>query len=204
MLINGELCEDANIISEHIQEFYKSLFTESGRSADSLLFLRELLTTTVTSKHNRALVYSPSETKVKRAVFDMSAVSASGPDGFGGSFYQATWDIVGWYVFNAVGFFFTTSLIPAGLNSNVVTLIPKVVGATKIEDFCPIVLGNFLFKILTKIISNRIGPMLHTILLPSHYGFIPGQKIQHCIATCSESVQCLNKIPRNMALKIDI
>lgn len=68
---------------------------------------------------------------------------------------------------NAVGFFFTTALVPAGLNSNIVTLIPKSPGASRIEEFCPIMLGNFLFKIFTKIISNRLGPLLKNILSSS-------------------------------------
>lgn len=105
---------------------------------------------------------------------------------------------------NVVGFFFATTLIPAGLNSNIVTLVPKFIGASKIEDFRPIVLGNFLFKIFTKIISTRLGPLLKRVLSTAQYGFIPEKSIQHCIATCSECFQCINKGSENMALKIDI
>lgn len=36
------------------------------------------------------------------------------------------------------------------------------------------------------------------------YKFIPGKKIHHCIAACSEGFQCLNKGKGNVALKIDI
>lgn len=96
------------------------------------------------------------------------------------------------------------TFVPAGLNSNVVTLIHKFRGDSKVEDFRPIVLGNFLFKVFTKIISIKLGPLLNRILSPSQYGFIPGRKIQHCIAICSEGVQCINKCPGSMALKIDI
>lgn len=105
---------------------------------------------------------------------------------------------------NVVEFFFTTTLIPAGLNSNIVTLIPKKLRASKIEEFRPIVLVNFLFKILTNIISFRLGPMLKHILTPSQYGFIPVKKIHHCITADSKGFQCLSKGRGNMALKIDI
>lgn len=83
-------------------------------------------------------------------------------------------------------------------------LIPKKVGASKVEDFCPIVLGNFLSKIFTKIISMRLGPLLKNILSCSQYGFIPGKNIHHYIAAGSEGFQCLSKGGGNLALKVDI
>lgn len=108
------------------------------------------------------------------------------------------------HLINAAGFFFSTAFVPTCLNSNIVTLILKIPGVTRVEDFRPIVLGNFLMKILTKIISMRIGPMLKHILSPSQYGFIPSKKIHHCIASSSEGMQCLSKEHGNMALKVDI
>lgn len=95
-------------------------------------------------------------------------------------------------------------MIPPGLNSNIVTLIPKVPGASRVEEFRPIVLGNFLFKIFTKIISMRLGPMLTNLLSASQYDFISGKNIHHCIAATSEGFQCLCKGSGSMALKIDI
>lgn len=84
------------------------------------------------------------------------------------------------------------------------TLVPKIPSASKVEDFRLIVLGNFLFKILTKIIATRVGLVLNKMLSPSQYGFTPGKKIHHCIAAASEGVNCLNKDGGNMAMKIDI
>lgn len=85
-----------------------------------------------------------------------------------------------------------------------VTLIPKTAGSSKVEDFRPIVLGNFLFKVFTKITAMRLGLILRRVLSSSQYGFIPGKNIQHCIAAGSESFNCLNKGFGNIALKIDI
>lgn len=138
------------------------------------------------------------------AIFYLSLTSAPGPDGFSGVFFQASWSSISHDIYNVVGFFFSTALIPAGLNSSILKLIPKFVGASKVEDYRPIVLGNFLFKIFTKILANRLGLLLSRTLLPAQYGFISGKKIQHCVAACSESFQCINKGSESMALKIDI
>lgn len=204
LMVNDTLCDDVSIISQHIQEFYKHLFLENEEEGGSLNFVQDLLQKVVTLEQNIDLVRPPLVGEIKQAIFAISAVSAPGPDGFGGSFFQSSWDIISHDISNAVSFFFTSALIPTGLNSNVVILIPKVAGASRVEDYRPIVLGNFLFKILTKIISTRIGPLLNHILSPSHYGFISGRRIQHCIVACSEIFQIINKGAGHIALKIDI
>lgn len=176
-MINGELCSDTSRILTHIQEFYRGLFSDDGGEANSLLFVRELIQNSVTWDRNQELIRVPTAEEIKKTVFELSPMSAPGLDGFGGLFFQTSWDIICHDVINVVGFFFATTFVPAGLNSNVVTLIPKFMGASKIEDFRPIVLENFHFKVFTKIISVRLGPLLYQILSPSQYGFIPGKKI---------------------------
>lgn len=138
------------------------------------------------------------------AFFELSPDSSPGPDGFKEAFFQAAWEFIKEDVTNAVGFFFSTSLIPAGLISNIVTLIPKIVGASRVEDFSPVVLENFLFKILTKIITGHLGPMLRGLLSSLQYRFILGKSIHQFIPASSEGFQCLSEGEGNMALKIDI
>lgn len=158
----------------------------------------------ITPRQNESLTCIPTEAEIKSAIFGLSPDSAPGPDGFGEKFFQVSWEIIKFDIINVVGFFFTSTLIPAGLNSNIVTLILKKIGASRVEEFRPIVLGNFLFKIFTKIISMRLGPILKLLLSPTQYGFIPGKNIHHCIAVGSEGFYCLSKGEGNMALKVVI
>ncbi|KAL8488066.1 hypothetical protein ACS0TY_024374 [Phlomoides rotata] len=89
---------------------------------------------------NDMLTSLPSVEEIKKAVFDMEPSSSPSPDGFGGTFYHTCWDIISYYVIEAVRFFFTSLHIPFGLNSSFVTLIPKKPGANRVEDFRPIVM----------------------------------------------------------------
>lgn len=167
LMIDGEICSDSSIILNHIQDFYRNLFSDNGGDPNSLLYIREIMHSSVSRDQNQELTRTPNAEEIKKAVSDLSPVSAPGPDGFGGHFFQSSWNIICHDVINVVGFFFSTSFVPAGLNSNVVSLIPNFRGASKIEDFRPIVLGNFLFKVFTKILSIRLGPLLFRILSPS-------------------------------------
>jgi len=47
------------------------------------------------------------------------------------------------------------------MNSNVVSLIPKIQGADSIKDYRPIVVANFKFKIISKILANKLALVLN-------------------------------------------
>ena len=139
-------------------------------------------------------------------VFGMCPDSAPGPDGFGGCFYQSCWHIIGVDVISAVRTFFFHGHFPLGMNASFVTRIPKVREALRIEDFRPIVLGNFLYKIIAKIVVDRLGQILSGLISFHQFGFIPGRRIHDCIALASEGVNSLGNHFRegNLVLKVDI
>jgi len=57
------------------------------------------------------------------------------------------------------------------MNSNVVSLISKIQSADSIKDYRPIVVANFKFKIIFKILSNRLALVVARIISPNQYGF---------------------------------
>lgn len=121
-------------------------------------------------------------------------------------FYRSAWEIIEGDFFRAARYFFRHRFLPHGLNSNFVTLIPKFSGANRVEDFRPIVIGNFVYKALAKIVANRLGPILQVVLSPFQFGFIPGRSIHNCVAVASEGINCLDRttVNGNMAIKVDI
>lgn len=92
------------------------------------------------------------------------------------------------------------------LNSNLVVLIPKVPNADKIEQFRPIALANFKFKIITKILAYRLAKIASKIISPNQRGFIQGREIGDCICLASEGINLLERksFGRNITLKIGI
>ncbi|XP_057812282.1 uncharacterized protein LOC131026399 [Salvia miltiorrhiza] len=132
--------------------------------------------------------------------------SAPGPDGFNGAFFQHSWEVVGKNVVAAVCRFFTHGYLPHGLNSNLLCLLSKKTDAVLVSDFRPIVLGNFFFKVITKILASRLNMVAAVIISANQLGFISRRSIQECILLASEGVNCMERSiqGRNMALKVDI
>ena len=157
MDINGSLCWDPNSIKDHIKDFYEKLFTENKDNPPNFGIIKDVIPELVTAADNYLLVATPSNEEIRRAVFSLDPNSAPGPDGFNGSFFQHCWDIVGSDVCEGIKDFFRTGRILENLNSNFLVLIPKSEGASSIGNFRPIVLSNFLFKIITKILAERLS-----------------------------------------------
>lgn len=75
----------------------------------------------------------------------------------------------------------------------------------RVTDFRPVAMGNFFYKIFTKVIATRLGTFLGEILSPSQYGFVPGSNIRTCIALAFETINSLQMgLIGNIALKVDI
>ena len=56
-------------------------------------------------------------------------------------------------------------------------LIPKVPNLESVSHFRPINVCNTLYKLLTKIIGNRLKPFLHAMVHLAQSGFVPGRRV---------------------------
>lgn len=80
------------------------------------------------------------------------------------NFYQIYWDIVGKSVENMCKEVFSIGKIPMEINHTYVCLIPKSPSAANLKEFRPINLCNTTYKIITKIIDNRIRPLVENLI----------------------------------------
>nr|GFA87755.1 RNA-directed DNA polymerase, eukaryota [Tanacetum cinerariifolium] len=105
-----------------------------------------------------------SKEELKRAVWECGTNKSPGPDGFSFGFYWQFWSSIENDVFAAVSHFFTFRDIPNGCNSCFIALIPKVPEANLVKDFRPISLIGSMYKIIAKILANRLGGVLGDIV----------------------------------------
>jgi ribonuclease HI len=196
---------DQNRISDHVVNFYKNLFCANVVLQDSVL-AEDVIPSLVNDDTNAILTMLPSHSEIKAAVFALNKDSAPGPDGFGAFFFQNYWDIVKTDVINAVLEFFTSSWILPGFNSNIIALLPKFPEAASIDQFRPIAMANFKFKIISKILADRLASIMPNIISEEQKGFIHGRDIRDCLCIASEAANFLHNksFGGNLALKIDI
>jgi len=107
--------------------------------------------------------------EIKASIFALNKDSAPGPHEFEAFFFQKYWQIIKEDITNVMLEFFTKSWILLGYNSYTTTLIPKIANATSIDQYRPIAMTNFKFKIITKIIAERLSQLMPIITISIDY-----------------------------------
>nr|GEY18578.1 RNA-directed DNA polymerase, eukaryota [Tanacetum cinerariifolium] len=80
-------------------------------------------------------------------------------------------------VYVAVNHFFNNGDIPASCNASFIALIPKIPDANLVKDFRPISLIGSIYKIIAKILANRLVTVLGDIVNEVQSAFIVGRQI---------------------------
>ncbi|GJT38259.1 RNA-directed DNA polymerase, eukaryota, reverse transcriptase zinc-binding domain protein [Tanacetum coccineum] len=144
--------------------------------------------------------------EVKADLFDICDNKAPGPDGYTTKFYKKAWLIVGRDVCNAVKEFFRKGRMLGKVNATLITLVPKSSTPKIVFDYRPIACCNVLYKIISKILTNRIKNVLCKLVDPSQSAFIPCRQITDNILLVQELLKGYNRKngARRVALKIDI
>ena len=67
-------------------------------------------------------------------------------------------------VSQAVLSYLNSRSILRSINHTFITLIPKVQNPKRVSDFRPISLCNVIYKIISKVIANRLKPLINSII----------------------------------------
>ena len=89
--------------------------------------------------------------------------------------------------------FHNNSLPVYSLNFGVITLIPKKEIAMKIQDYRPICLLNVCYKIITKVLTNRLANCITNVVSDCQYGFIKGKYIMDGVVSLHEIIHEVKK-----------
>lgn len=116
------------------------------------------------------------EEVIKEVLFSLAVNFAPGPDGFTMAFLQDCWKIVKADLKDLFREFHMNGKVSQGLNSTFISLIPKKVGANRIQDFRPISLFSQLIKIIAKVLSNGIHLVIHDAIDGNQYALLKEDK----------------------------
>ncbi|GJX08617.1 hypothetical protein Tco_0196549 [Tanacetum coccineum] len=104
-----------------------------------------------------------SKEEIKHTVWDYGLDKWPGPDGFTFGFfcfYRKFWSLLEDDVVEAVYYFFNNNFCLKGINSSFIALILKSQGANMVKDFRPISLIGSIYKIIAKLLANRLVTVL--------------------------------------------
>jgi hypothetical protein len=186
--------------------FYQNLYrSERVTEMDEVL---RCVPTRVDADMNSMLDAPFTAKEVKSALFEMYPTKAPGPDGFPAHFFQRNWGLCGAEVTTAVLRILRGDESPEEINETFIVLIPKVASPTELGQFRPISLCNIIYKIASKVMSNRLKKILPEIISQEQSAFMPGRLITDNIIMAYECLHFMKrnkaKKHRNCALKLDM
>ncbi|KAL2246347.1 UNVERIFIED_CONTAM: hypothetical protein Sindi_2902900 [Sesamum indicum] len=204
---NGTIhTEPEDIINEFVR-YYQNLLGGNRRQITlDIGFLRPWARHVLSNEEAGHLISAFTPDDVKQAVFDIAEDKAPGPDGYSSGFFKAAWPVVGQEVTKAVLEFFSTGKLLKQVNSTLLALIPKVHTPMTVGDFRPISCCNVLYKIIVKLLVQRLSVVLDKIISPCQGAFIPGRSIRDNILLAQELLTGYNQVrlPPRCTLKVDI
>jgi hypothetical protein len=138
----------------------------------------------------------------------MHPLKSSGPNGFGASFFQKHWQIVGDEVRKAVLDFLNRGVFDQSINSTFIALIPKLTTTSCVSEFRPISLFNVLYKLISKVLANRLKQVLSSIISQYQSAFISSRLITDNILVVYEALHSMDMRMKGkksyMAVELDM
>ncbi|GJV76791.1 hypothetical protein Tco_1508375 [Tanacetum coccineum] len=118
-----------------------------------------------------------SKEEIRNAVWGCGENKSPGPDGFTFEFFRKYWHIVGTDFCLAVEWFFNHDSFSVGCNSSFIALIPKSLDPKLVSDFRPISLIGSVYKVITKILQNRLSFVISDLISDVQSAFLPNRQI---------------------------
>jgi len=167
---------DRNAIGSCFVNHVKDLFNTTNISPPSELL--DLFQPSIFDDDNTSLCAIPTEFEIYTSLASLGRLKAPGPDGFTALFYMNYWAVIKHTVLPAVWNFFKHNQLLCEQNHTFLTLIPKMLGASNVQQFRPISLCNIIYKIISKILANRLKPLLAKFISPLQIAFVLNRLIQ--------------------------
>ena len=202
---DGHWVTDTDEVKRMVVEFFAALFTDD--MSQPHLGLPSGFFPQIAPEKMDLLAKPYAVEEVFQALRTMAPLKAPGPDGFQAFFYQKYWTLVGRSVCDLVLGVLNGGHLPEGLNDTFLTLIPKVDNPQKVTQFRPIGLCNVAYKLITKVLVQRLKHILPDLISPYQASFVPGRQITDNIVIMQEALHTMRRkkgLHGLMAIKLDL
>ena len=197
--INGVWRIEEQKVREGIVNAFQQLLSEEpGWKAD----IEGLHLQSLNSSEAKGLELPFTEEEIHSALLEMNGDKAPGPDGFIVAFWQFCWDFVKEEIVDLFKEFYEQRSFAKSLNNTFLILIPKKGGAKDLGDYRSISLLGGLYKLLAKVLANRLKKVLGKVISVDQNAFVRDRQILDASLIANEVIDFWHKRKERANLQI--
>ena len=203
---DGNMVEGFEAIAEASVKHFETLFQEETNIHLQKVFMSAgYFPTFITEEENEELI-KPVTLHEIQSILTLSKNDKSlGPNGLPVKVYRALFDVLGMDLLRVIENSRKNGKIPTVYNSTFLVLIPKTDQPICFEDFKPISLCNYCYKIIGQIIYTHIRKVLGHYISCEQFGFLPRRQIHDAVGVIQEGLHTIHCKHLNfVVLKIDL
>ena len=145
------------------------------------------------------------EEEVVSALRELNGEKALGPDGYTAAFWQFSWDIVKDEAMTVFRDFFVTNKFVKSLNFTFLVMVPKKEGVDDFKDFRPISLVGSLYKLVAKVLANRLKKEMGNVVNKAQNAFMEGRQILDASLIANEVIYSMvRRKEKGILCKLDV
>jgi len=203
---NGSKITNEQGLREVARQYFVDIFQKQGGDVSSVI---DVINPSISALANEKLTAPFPEAKFRVAMFAMEPDKCSGQDGYSpGFFYQHLWNLCSDGIFKECCAWLETGVFPPDLNITNIVLIPKGSTQVSMKDWHHIALCNVLYKIISKVLENRLKDVLPQCISDNQTAFVSGRSILDNAMVAIEVLHFMKTKKRGedryVALKLDI
>ncbi|CAI5474483.1 unnamed protein product [Closterium sp. Yama58-4] len=128
------------------------------------------------------------EKEVRQAMKELPRGKAPGADGLPKELLEDNWDLLGESVMAFMQEFEKTAVLPSSASTTVTILLHKKGERSDLGNYRPITLLSAIYKIVAKLLTNRMKKVLPQVISENQFSFIPGRRLADAVKVVADTI----------------
>jgi len=201
---DGEKITDFVGIVKRVEEFYRELFRKEEVDEESKEQVLEKIKTKINDEAREMSEGEIGTGEIKAAILGLGRNKSPGLDGLIGEFYIEFREELVPVLEKLFKWIEKEDVMPASISTGLISIIYKKGSRDRLENYRPLSCLNSDYKILAKVLANRIKRVIGTVVGSTQAYSIPGRDISDTISSIRDTIEHIKGGRGGIVMSIDL